>query len=80
MQDDYVKRKLQMVRGKHVHTERPGLVPPPRSRERGAPAVNHKLLIPSRIREQLSEKVLPTRVCNHFLHVSTVNKNITVVG
>lgn len=44
-----------------------------------APVVDQKLSIPLRIKSDF-QKVLPTRVFYHFLCVSTVNKNLSVIG
>ena len=45
-----------------------------------APVVDHKLSIPLRIKSDFQRKSCPPEFFYHFLRVSTVNKNLSVIG
>lgn len=80
MQDDFVKCELQVGGGRHTCAHR-HTRPRHNSQRHGerAQGMSQELSIPLHIK-CLSREVLPTGVFNHFLGVTTVHKNESVIG
>lgn len=79
MQDYCVKCKLQIVAGKHIHTETHDLCATPKELERRRLWwIRSSLFL--YVLKVTFRKSCPPEFFYHFLCVSTVNKNLSVIG
>lgn len=80
MQDYHVKCKLQIVAGKHIHTETHDLCATPKELERRRLWWIRSSLFLYVLKVTFRESLAHQSVFYHFLCVSTVNKNRSVIG